>query len=60
MKLSCQVISGGGETSSGKKGMHRSRGSGTGSPLAKAAHACKGKKGTTFKKCIKVKIRKFR
>jgi hypothetical protein len=42
------------------KGKHKiSKGSGTGSKLAKAAHACKGKKKVAFKKCVKAKIKKL-
>lgn len=35
------------------------KGSGTNSPLAKSAHACKGKKGKKFKECVKAKIKKM-
>jgi len=40
-----------------KKGRgHRGRGS----LLSKAAKACKGKKGKTFRKCVSAKIKKMR
>jgi len=35
------------------------KGSGTGSKLAKAAHKCKGKKKDAFRKCVKAKIKKL-
>lgn len=42
------------------KTKHRKGHRGKGSKLAKAAKACKGKKKTAFRKCVKAKIRKMR
>lgn len=42
------------------KGGHKiSKGSGTDSKLAKAAHKCKGKHGTKFRTCVKTTIKKL-
>ena len=46
-----------------RKGDGRRKGKGhrgRGSLLGKAAKACKGKKKTAFRKCVKAKIRKMR
>ena len=55
----CTLPEGGRESKVGKVSHKMSKGSGTGSKLAKAAHKCKGKHGDKFKKCVKTTIRKL-
>lgn len=57
MGMKCCTIGG---SSSGKGGGHRRRGRRGSSKLGKAAKKCKGKTGSTYKKCVKAKIRNMR